>query len=55
MKNVNNLKACLDNSPAGNYIPKVNNKNTRATCQICSKLRIKTPERRMASFWCLIC
>ena len=25
---------------------KINNKNTRAMCEICSKLTIKTPERR---------
>ena len=25
---------------------KVNNRNTRTRCQICSKLTIKTPERR---------
>ena len=32
--------------PAGNYMFKVNNKNTRTRCEICSKLTIKTPERR---------
>ena len=32
--------------PAGNYMLKVNNTNTRAKCEICSKLTIKTPERR---------
>ena len=32
--------------PAGIYLLKVNNKNTRARCEICSKLTIKTPERR---------
>ena len=32
--------------PAGNYMFKVNNRNTRARCEICSKLTIKTPERR---------
>ena len=31
--------------PAGNYMFKVNNKDTRTTCEICSKLTIKTPER----------
>ena len=25
---------------------KVNNRNTRASCETCSKLAIKTPERR---------
>ena len=32
--------------PAGNYMFKVNNRNTRTMCEICSKLTIKTPERR---------
>ena len=31
--------------PAGNYIFKVKNRNTRARCEISSKLTIKTPER----------
>ena len=30
--------------PAGNYIFKVNNRNTRTRCEICSKLTIKTSE-----------
>ena len=32
--------------PAGNYMFKFNNKNTRTRCEICSKLTIKIPERR---------
>ena len=32
-------------NPAGIYLVKVNNRNTRARCEICSKLTIKTPER----------
>ena len=32
--------------PSGNYMFKVNNKNTRTKCEICSKLTIKIPERR---------
>ena len=28
------------------YLFKVNNKNTRKSCEICLKLTIKTPERR---------
>ena len=28
------------------YFLKVNNRNTRTKCEICSKLTIKTPERR---------
>ena len=35
--------------PAGNYMFKVNNRNTRTRCEICSKLTIKTPERYQ---WC---
>ena len=31
--------------PVGNYMFKVNNKNTRARCEICSKLTKETPER----------
>ena len=33
-------------NPAGNYMFKVNNRNTRTRCEICAKLTIKTPERR---------
>ena len=32
--------------PAGNSMFKVNNRNTRTSCEICSKLTIKTQERR---------
>ena len=32
--------------PAGIYLFKVNNRNTRTRCEICSKLTIKTTERR---------
>ena len=31
---------------AGNYMFESNNKNIRTRCEICSKLTIKTPERR---------
>ena len=34
------------NIPAGIYLLKVNNRNTRTRCEICSKLTINTPERR---------
>ena len=37
-------------NPAGNYIFKVNNRNTITRCEICSKLTIKTPEWR---YWLL--
>ena len=33
----------------GNYVFKVNNRNTRIRCEICLKLIIKTTERRQ---WC---
>ena len=36
----------MDQDTAGIYLLKVNNKNTRTRCEICSKLKIKTPERR---------
>ena len=31
--------------PAGTYLLKVNNRNTRTRCEICLKLTTKTPER----------
>ena len=34
------------NLPVSNYMFKVNNRNTRTSCEICSKLTVKTPERR---------
>ena len=36
--------------PAGNYMLKVNNKNTRTRSETCSKLTIKTPERRQCLY-----
>ena len=33
-------------NPAGIYLLKVNNRNTRTRCEICSNLTIKTPKRR---------
>ena len=35
--------------PAGIYMFKVNNRNTKIRCEICLKLTIKTPERL---YWC---
>ena len=35
----------VNDCPAGNYVFKVNNRNIRTRCEICSKLTIKTPER----------
>ena len=34
------------NYPAGIYLFKVDSRNTRTMCEVCSKLTIKTPERR---------
>ena len=33
-------------SPVVIYLRKVNNRNTRTRCDVCSKLTIKTPEQR---------
>ena len=38
------------NIPVGIHMVKVNNRNTRTRCEICSKLTIKTPEQR---YWSL--
>ena len=32
-------------NPVGNYMLKVNNRNTRTRCEICSGLTIETPEK----------
>ena len=40
---------------AGNYLFKVNNRNTSARYEIFSMLTIKTPGRRLVSCWCLYC
>ena len=32
-------------NPVGIYMFKVNNRNTRTRCEICSNLTLKTPER----------
>ena len=48
VKQDNQLNVCRTEDfqfPAGIYLFKVNNRNTRTTCEICSKLTIKTPER----------
>ena len=37
--------------PAGIYMLKVNNKNTRTRCEICSKLTINIPERRRSGIF----
>ena len=42
----NQYSLIANSSPVGIYLLKVNNRNTRTRCEICSKLAIKTPERR---------
>ena len=37
-------------NPAGMHLLKVNNKNSRTRCEICSKLTIKTPGVFMVNF-----
>ena len=37
------------NNPAGIYLFKVNDRNSRTKCEICSKLTIKTLELRQTS------
>ena len=37
--------------PTAKYMFKVNNRNTRTRCEICSKLTIKTTERRYLSLF----
>ena len=38
---------CYINYPANIYLFKVNNRNTRKMCKICSKLTIKSPEHQI--------
>ena len=42
-----NFKPVAQTLPVGIYLLKVNNRNTRARCEICLNLIIKTPERRV--------
>ena len=49
MRFINSKKGCfgnkwVNNYPAGIYLLKVNNRNTRTRCEIFSKLTIKIPE-----------
>ena len=48
------VKLCYQ-YPAGIYLLKVNNRNTRTWYEICLKLTIKASERRLELFWCLYC
>ena len=43
---LNTLLITFIQYPAGIYLLKVNNRNTRTRCEICSKLTIKIAERR---------
>ena len=45
---LNNTKR-IRNGPAGIYLLKANNRNTRTRCEICSKLTINTPERHLVT------
>ena len=36
--------------PAGNYMFKVNNRNIRTSCELCSKLTIKIPKRLLRRY-----
>ena len=42
IRKIEKIQVLLD--PAGIYLLKVNNRNTRTRCEMCSKLTIKTPE-----------
>ena len=44
-KKLLNFHICIS-VPACNYLFKVNNRNTRTRCELCSQLTIKTPELR---------
>ena len=39
------INARMENSPGGIYLFKVNNRNIRKRCEICSKLTIEAPEQ----------
>ena len=43
---INQNQIMMSFNSAGIYLFKVNNRNTRTRCEICSKLTINTPERR---------
>ena len=40
------FKVKMQANPVDIYLLKVNNRNTKTRCETCSKLTIKTPERR---------
>ena len=39
----------MEAPPAGNYMFKVNNRNTITKCEICSKFTIKTPYSKLTN------
>ena len=41
--------------PGGSFMPKVNNRNTRTRCAICSELTLKTPKWHLTLFLCFYC
>ena len=46
------FKHSFENSyPAGTFLFKAKNTNTRTSCEICSELTIKTPERRLCQYF----
>ena len=47
----NYMLVYFTNIPAGVYLLKVNNRNTRKRCEICSKLTMKIPERRRSGIF----
>ena len=49
----NNFPQISSDFPVNIFLFKVNNRNTRNRCEICSKLIIKTPERRQRRRSCV--
>ena len=50
--NLEHMKLHRSVFPAGIDMFKVSNRNTRTRCEICSKLRIKTPQQRQRRLYC---
>ena len=46
MTHFEKVSFCSGGNPAGIYLLNINNRNTKTMPEICSKLIIKTPERR---------
>ena len=46
------ITAFCHKNPARNYMFKVNTRNTRTRCEICSKLTIKTLKTPERCYWC---